>query len=230
MMIENYSGGINMDLGFNIVKKRLTLKESVNFINKVVRTFFDYDDNGDIIGFTPYLGRIQLKIEFLKYYTDFKFSDNPEKDFEGICGFQIKDCYGKIDFIQFAEMDNAIQDKVNTLKEIYVENQNGFSKLMNELTSTVQSLNIPEFDFAELNKFMKKFDESGLNAQELVNTYLQSDEYKSAKEKELNEVIDSKNEVITAMKNQMKNEVVKELIDEFKIVKGAHDKVVQMKV
>ena len=126
-------------------------------------------------------------------------------------------------------MDNAIQDKVNTLKEIYVENQNGFSKLMNELTSTVQSLNIPEFDFAELNKFMKKFDESGLNAQELVNTYLQSDEYKSAKEKELNEVIDSKNEIITAMKNQMKNEVVKELMDEFKIVKGASSKVVQIK-
>lgn len=218
-----------MDMNFNIVKERLTLKESVNFINKVVHTFFDHDDNGDIIGFTPYLGRIQLKIEFLKYYTDFKFSDDPEKDFEGICGFQIKDCYGKIDFIQFAEMDNAIQDKVNTLKEIYVENQNGFSKLMNELASIVQSLNIPEFDFAELNKFMKKFDESGLNAQELVNTYLQSDEYKSAKEKELNEVIDSKNEIITAMKNQMKNEVVKELMDEFKIAKGASSKVVQIK-
>lgn len=218
-----------MDLGFDIVKERLTLKESVNFINKVVHTFFDYDDNGDIVGFTPYLGRIQLKIEFLKYYTDYKFSDDPEKDFENICGFQIKDTYGKIDVIQFIEMDNAIQDEVNTLKKIYVENQNGFSKLMNELSSVVQSLNIPEFDFAELNKFMKKFDESGLNAQELVNTYLRSDEYKSAKEKKLNEVIDSKNEVINAMKNQMKNEVIKELKDDFKIAKGAYDKVVQMK-
>lgn len=218
-----------MDMNFNIIKERLTLKESVNFINKVVHTFFDYDDNGDIVGFTPYLGRIQLKIEFLKYYTDYKFSDDPEKDFENICGFQIKDTYGKIDVIQFIEMDNAIQDEVNTLKKIYVENQNGFSKLMNELSSVVQSLNIPEFDFAELNKFMKKFDESGLNAQELVNTYLRSDEYKSAKEKKLNEVIDSKNEVINAMKNQMKNEVIKELKDDFKIAKGAHDKVVQMK-
>lgn len=218
-----------MDMNFNIIKERLTLKESVNFINKVVHTFFDYDDNGDIVGFTPYLGRIQLKIEFLKYYTDYKFSDDPEKDFENICGFQIKNTYGKIDVIQFIEMDNAIQDEVNTLKKIYVENQNGFSKLMNELSSVVQSLNIPEFDFAELNKFMKKFDESGLNAQELVNTYLRSDEYKSAKEKELNEVIDSKNEVINAMKNQMKNEVIKELKDDFKIAKGAHDKVVQMK-
>lgn len=218
-----------MDLNFNIVKEKLTLSEAVNFINEVVHDFFNYDGNGDIIGFTPYLGRVKLKIAFLKYYTDFEFSDDPEKDFEGICGLQIKDSYGDIDFIQFAEIDNAIQDEVNTLKKIYIENQNGFSKLMNELSSVVQSLNIPEFDFAELNKFMKKFDESGLNANELVNTYLQSDEYKSAKEKELNEVIDSKNEVINAMKNQMKNEVVKELRDDFKIAKGAHNKVVQMK-
>lgn len=216
-------------MDFNIVKERLTLKESVEFINKVVHTFFNYNDNGDITGFTPYLGRIQLKIEFLKYYTDFEFSDDPKKDFEGMCSLQIKDYFGKIDFIQFAEIDNAIQDEVNTLKKVYVENQNGFSKLMNELTSIIQSLNIPEFDFAELNKFMKKFDESGLNAQELVNTYLQSDEYKTAKEKELNEVIDSKNEVITAMKNQMKNEVIKELKDEIKIAKGVSNKVVQIK-
>ena len=216
-------------MDFNIVKERLTLKESVDFINKVVHTFFDYDENGDIIGFTPYLGRIQLKVEFLKYYTDYKFSDDPEKDFESICGFQIKDSYGKIDFLQFIEIDNAIQDEVNVLKKVYVENQNGFSKLMNELTSVVRSFNIPEFDFAELDKFMKKFNESGLNAKELINTYLQSDEYKSAKEKELNEVIDSKNEVITAMKNQMKQEVVKELRDEIKIAKGVANKVVQIK-
>ena len=220
-----------MNLGFNIVKKGLTLSEAASFINKVVTSFFNYDETGEPIGFTPYFGVVTLKIEFLKYYTDFNFSDNSENDYAEIANIRMKDMYDsdKIDLVQFTEIYNAIQDEVNVKKQIYIQNQNGFSKLMNELTSVVQSLNIPEFDFAELNKFMKKFDESGLNAHELVNTYLQSDEYKSAKEKELNEVIDSKNEVITAMKNQMKNEVVKELIDEFKIAKGAHDKVVQIK-
>lgn len=214
---------------FNIVKEKLTLSEATNFINEVVCAFFNYDDNGDIVGYTPYFGRIKLKIAFLKYYTDYKFSDDPAMDFDGISGFEIKDYYEDIDFIQFVEIDNAIQDEVNVNKKIYIENQNGFSKLMNELSSAVQAFNIPEFDFSELNKFMKKFDESGLNAKDIVNAYLQSDEYKSEKEKQLTDVIDSKNEVINAMKNQMKQEVMKELIDEFKIAKGAHDKVVQMK-
>ena len=220
-----------MNLGFNIVKKGLTLSEAASFINKVVTSFFNYNETGEPIGFTPYFGVVTLKIEFLKYYTDFNFSDNSENDYAEIANIRMKDMYDsdKIDLVQFTEIYNAIQDEVNVKKQIYIQNQNGFSKLMNELTSVVQSLNIPEFDFAELNKFMKKFDESGLNAKELVNTYLQSDEYKSTKEKELNEVIDSKNEVITAMKNQMKNEVIKELMDEFKIAKGAHDKVVQIK-
>ena len=53
-------------MDFNIVKAKLTLEEVNDFVNSVVNAYFIYNDNNEIIGYTPYYGTLQEKIEFLK--------------------------------------------------------------------------------------------------------------------------------------------------------------------
>lgn len=214
---------------FKFIKSKLSLDEATDFIRQVVRSYFDFDEDGNIVGYTPYFGELTLKIKFLRYYTDYNFSDDPDEDYANICDLDIYEHCEHFSYTQFEVIVDAINHEVEVKREIYINSQNGMTRLLNSISNIVESIDTSKFDLEKANEFMGKFNKSDLNAKDIVNTYLQSDEYKSAKEKELNEVIDSKNEVIDAMKNQMKNEIVKELIDEFKIAKGAHDKVVQMK-
>ena len=214
---------------FKFIKSKLSLDEATDFISQVVRSYFNFDEDGNIVGYTPYFGELTLDIMFLKYYTDYKFSEDPNEDYVNICNLDFYEYCEHFSYAQFEKIVDAINLEVEAKREIYINSQNGITRLLNSISNIVESIDTSKFDLEKVNGFMGKFNKSDLNAKDIVNTYLQSDEYKSAKEKELNEVIDSKNEVIAAMKNQMKNEVVKELMGEFKIAKGAHDKVVQMK-
>ena len=207
-----------MNMDFNIVKAKLTLEEVNDFVNSVVNAYFIYDDNNEIIGYTPYYGTLQEKIEFLKSYTDYNFEEDTAKMYEDICGLKISDYYNsdKLDLIQFVEIRDAIHEEVNVKRTIFIDSQNGLNKLLNSINALVNKIDFSKLNMDEMNQFVQKFNKSDLNAESIIEAYVKSDSYKDNKEKELNNIIDSKNDIINGIKTQMKKEILDELIKDSK--------------
>lgn len=205
-------------MDFNIVKAKLTLEEVNDFVNSVVNAYFIYDDNNEIIGYTPYYGTLQEKIEFLKSYTDYNFEEDTAKMYEDICGIKISDYYNsdKFDLIQFVEIRDAIHEEVNVKRTIFIDSQNGLNKLLNSINALVNKIDFSKLNMDEMNQFVQKFNKSDLNAESIIEAYVKSDSYKDNKEKELNNIIDSKNDIINGIKTQMKKEILDELIKDSK--------------
>lgn len=205
-------------MDFNIVKAKLTLEEVNDFVNSVVNAYFIYDDNNEIIGYTPYYGTLQEKIEFLKSYTDYNFEEDTAKMYEDICGLKISDYYNsdKFDLIQFVEIRDAIHEEVNVKRTIFIDSQNGLNKLLNSINALVNKIDFSKLNMDEMNQFVQKFNKSDLNAESIIEAYVKSDSYKDNKEKELNNIIDSKNDIINGIKTQMKKEILDELIKDSK--------------
>ena len=205
-------------MNFKIIKKKLTLEEVNNYVNSVVNAYFVYDDNNEIIGYTPYYGTLQEKIEFLKAYTDYNFEEDTAKMYQDICGLKISDYYNsdKFDLIQFVEIRDAIHEEVNVKRTIFIDSQNGLNKLLNSINALVNKIDFSKLNMDEMNQFVQKFNKSDLNAESIVEAYVKSDSYKDNKEKELNNIIDSKNDIINGIKTQMKKEILDELIKDSK--------------
>ena len=205
-------------MNFKIIKKKLTLEEVNNYVNSVVNAYFIYDDNNEIIGYTPYYGTLQEKIEFLKSYTDYNFEEDTAKMYEDICGLKISDYYNsdKLDLIQFVEIRDAIHEEVNVKRTIFIDSQNGLNKLLNSINALVNKIDFSKLNMDEMNQFVQKFNKSDLNAESIIEAYVKSDSYKDNKEKELNNIIDSKNDIINGIKTQMKKEILDELIKDSK--------------
>ena len=205
-------------MDFNIVKAKLTLEEVNDFVNSVVNAYFIYDDNNEIIGYTPYYGTLQEKIEFLKSYTDYNFEEDTAKMYEDICGLKISDYYNsdKFDLIQFVEIRDAIHEEVNVKRTIFIDSQNGLNKLLNSINALVNKIDFSKLNMDEMNQFVQKFNKSDLNAESIIEAYVKSDSYKDNKEKELNNIIDSKNDIINGIKTQTKKEILDELIKDSK--------------
>ena len=205
-------------MNFKIIKKKLTLEEVNNYVNSVVNAYFVYDDNNEIIGYTPYYGTLQEKIEFLKSYTDYNFEEDTVKMYEDICGLKISDYYNsdKFDLIQFVEIRDAIHEEVNVKRTIFIDSQNGLNKLLNSINALVNKIDFSKLNMDEMNQFVQKFNKSDLNAESIIEAYVKSDSYKDNKEKELNNIIDSKNDIINGIKTQMKKEILDELIKDSK--------------
>ena len=208
-------------MNFKIIKKKLTLEEVNNYVNSVVNAYFIYDDNNEIIGYTPYYGTLQEKIEFLKSYTDYNFEEDTAKMYEDICGLKISDYYNsdKFDLIQFVEIRDAIHEEVNVKRTIFIDSQNGLNKLLNSINALVNKIDFSKLNMDEMNQFVQKFNKSDLNAESIIEAYVKSDSYKDNKEKELNNIIDSKNDIINGIKTQMKKEILDELIKDSKAKK-----------
>ena len=160
-----------------IIKNKLTIDESVQFINTVVHAFFSYDENGEVINYTPYLGKIALKSNFIKYYTDYNYSDDSDKVYDDICNVNIKDYYEDISLVQYLEIEASIYEKVSVIRDNYINSQNGITRLLNSISDVLDSINISDLDFKKIENFMSKFDESGINARSIVDAYLNSNQY-----------------------------------------------------
>ena len=95
--------------------------------------------------------------------------------------------------ITFVE-ENVI-DKVNFVKQKYLNDlsnkKDSLSNLLDVLATGITSF-LDQLKPNEINEFMKKFNESGLTADNIVNSFLHSD-LKKEKDKE---VLDVKNEQI----------------------------------
>lgn len=105
-------------MDFNITKTILTLKEANDFINNVAYAGFSKAEDGSI-QYSPFFQKLELKSNFLDYYTDYQHYENVEDDYAEFANFdfesnsRISQIYSSI---QFKDILESIDEKVEYIK------------------------------------------------------------------------------------------------------------------
>lgn len=203
-------------MNFEITRNKLTLKDAIGFIERIVSSYFTEDENGNLT-YEPYSGMLGEKTAFLEYYTDYEFSDDMDKDYEFICSLDIGD-YGFLDrntYIQYCELMEAAKKKVKYKKQVLLKEQtDGIYQLLITLSDKVRELNVPDLNTSNLNTFVEKFNNTDFSSDSIVKAFLNSDYHK----KQEAEILDTKNEVIKQMENGMEERIMKRLFESRNVV------------
>lgn len=181
------------------IKENISFADKVNAIEYIVASYFSFDEEGYINDYTPYFNEIATMEAYVKYFFEGIEFDECEYIYSSISeDDEVMDLIKKFrkensDIVSFVE-ENVI-DKVNFMKQKYLNDlsnkKDSLSNLLDTLSTAVTSF-FDQLKPTEINEFMKKFNESGLTADNLVNSFLQSD-YRKKKD---DEVLEVKNEQI----------------------------------
>ena len=167
-------------MNFEITRNKLTIKDAIGFIERIVSSYFTEDENGNLT-YEPYSGMLGEKTAFLEYYTDYEFSDDMDKDYEFICSLDSGD-YGFLDrntYIQYCELMEAAKKKVKYKKQALLKEQtDGIYHLLITLSNKIKEINIPDLNSDDLNTFIKKFNGADLSSDSVVKAFLDSDYHK----------------------------------------------------
>lgn len=115
-----------INMNFNITKTVLTLKEANNFINGVAYAGFSKTEDGSI-QYSPFFQKLELKSNFLDYYTDYQHHENVEDDYADFANFDFESdsrtsrIYSSI---QFKDILESINEKVEYIKSQDFSNSN----------------------------------------------------------------------------------------------------------
>lgn len=203
-------------MNFEITRNKLTLKDAIGFIERIVSSYFIKDENGNLT-YEPYSGMLGEKTAFLEYYTNYQFSDDTDKDYAFICSLDIND-YKPFDrnmYTQYYELIKAAREKVEYRKQILLKEQtDGIYHLLITLSNKIKEINIPDLNSDDLNTFIKKFNDADLSSDSVVKAFLDSDYHK----KQEAELLDAKNEVIKQMENGMEERIMKRLFESRNVV------------
>ena len=165
-----------------LVKTQVTFGEYATFINNVVNTVFETDEDGSM-EYLPELYDIALKIEFAKNYLGY-FDEG--KEFDEI----YNDCVGiivenymsynfqsleneKINTKQYCAMTDAIHNKVEFIKQqILNSKKDSLDELLQSITNFIKNMEskFDGFDMSQLEnlgQLGKKIE--GLSDTKLVN-------------------------------------------------------------
>ena len=187
-----------MEKIFNITKNSLTFKESLDFINEVIDSYFDMDDNGELI-YMPFIGDIGLTNAFLKYYTDYKFNDDIEKDYQFVCTISPYNYLKEINENQFLSLEEAITKEVDLkLKQLENTRTDLISQLLKVVIGKVNSIEIPNIDEDTLHKIVDMLN-GGFDENKIVEAYLKSDFH----DKKTQELLEEKNKKIVELESKI---------------------------
>lgn len=121
-------------MDFNITKTVLTLKEANDFINNVAYAGFSKAEDGSI-QYNPFFQKLELKSNFLNYYTNYQPHENVEDDYANFANFNLED-YEVSDVyssIQFKDILEAIDEKVEYIKNQTFSNSSTNDKNFEDL-------------------------------------------------------------------------------------------------
>lgn len=121
-------------MNFNIKKTVLTLKEANDFINNVAYAGFSKTEDGSI-QYSPFFQKLELKSNFLDYYTDYEPHENVEDDYANFANFNLED-YEVSDVyssIQFKDILESIDEKVEYIKNQVFSNSSTNDKNFEDL-------------------------------------------------------------------------------------------------
>lgn len=204
-------------MSFKIVKNKLSLKESIDFIGMVVSSYFIEDEDGNL-AYEPYSGILGEKTAFLKHYTDYQFSADTEEDYALICSLDVEDYIKPVNrnmYTQYYELMKAVKEKVKYKKQCLLKEQtDGVYHLLTALSNKIKEFNIPDINVNDLNTFIQKFNSTDLSSDGVVKAFLNSDYHK----KQEAELLDTKNEIIKQMENGMEERIMKRLAESRNVI------------
>lgn len=198
------------------IKENISFADKINAIEYIVASYFSFDDDGYIDDYTPYFYGIATMEAYVKYFFEGLEFDEGEYIYSSISEddevMDLIKVFGKEnpDIISFVK-ENVI-DKVDFMKQKYLNDlsnkKDSFSNLLDALSTGITSF-LDQLKPNEINEFMKKFNESGLTADNLVNSFLQSD-FKKEKDKE---VLDVKNEQIRELSKIVGDDKARQVLE-----------------
>ena len=204
-------------MSFKVVKNKLSLKESIDFIEMIVSSYFIEDEDGNLT-YEPYSGILGEKTAFLKHYTDYQFSDDTDEDFDFICVLNIDDYVKPVNknmYVQYHDLIKAVNRKVASRRQKLIKEQtDGIYQLLITLSNKIKEFNIPDLNVNDINTFIKKFNNSDLSSDSVVKAFLNSDYHK----KQEAELLDTKNEIIKQMENGMEERIMKRLAESRNVI------------
>nr|DAN96140.1 MAG TPA: hypothetical protein [Caudoviricetes sp.] len=181
------------------IKENISFADKINAIEYIVASYFSFDDDGYIDDYTPYFYGIATMEAYVKYFFEGLEFDEGEYIYSSISEddevMDLIKVFGKENLSTITYIEDNVIDKVEFMKQKYLNDlsnkKDSLSNLLDALSTGITSF-LDQLKPNEINEFMKKFNESGLTADNLVNSFLQSD-FKKEKDKE---VLDVKNEQI----------------------------------
>ena len=154
------------------VKRTLSLKEMLSFVDEVVGSCFH-----DELGYMPEVKDFAIKSSILTRYANFSVSDNLEHRYQMVYGTDAVDAVcAVIDTTQLQEIVNSINDKIRFLCDskanLIQERINAVLETMEEMSNSTKDVfgGLSQNDLAAL---MSAITEHGLDEKKIVEAYLE---------------------------------------------------------
>lgn len=159
------------------VKRTLSLKEMLSFVDEVVGSCFH-----DELGYMPEVKDFAIKSNILTRYANFSVPDNLEHRYQMVYGTDAVDAVcAVIDTTQLQEIVNSINDKIRFLCDskatMIQERINDVLNTMEKMRDNTKSI----FDGItqnDLKNLMGAITSNGLDEQKLVQAYIEQSKSK----------------------------------------------------
>ena len=159
------------------VKRTLSLKEMLSFVDEVVGSCFH-----DELGYMPEVKDFAIKSNILTRYANFSVPDNLEHRYQMVYGTDAVDAVcAVIDTTQLQEIVNSINDKIRFLCDskatMIQERINDVLSTMEEMRDNTKSI----FDGItqdDLKNLMGAITSNGMDEQKLVQAYIEQSKSK----------------------------------------------------
>lgn len=155
-----------------IVKKTLSFKEVLEFVDSVVKSCFSVEDGAYI----PEAKDFAVKTCILEKYANFTLPNNVEHKYELIyCTNAIDEVLHRVNYQQFNEILAAINAKITHLAQANIEAVNkqmtelysAFDNLQKQLEAMFSGINPDDF-----TKLLGAFGDGTINEEKIVQAYI----------------------------------------------------------
>ena len=174
IVAENYTPTENLQWhGVELaIKKTLTLKEVMTFVNTVVKGCFTTDD----ASYIPEVKDFFIKCCIVDMYTNLSLPDNSEHKYNLIyCSDIIESVLPHVNGQQFNEMCQAINDKLDNLAQANIEMVHrqmndlytAFDNLQKQFSGVFEGINADD-----VSKLVNAITDNKLDEEKLVKAYV----------------------------------------------------------
>lgn len=155
-----------------VVKRNLTLREMMSFVDSVVKNCFKEEDGT----FIPEIKDFATRSCIYEYYTNITLPANIEKRYDLLYHQMLLDeIMPRIDSLQFNALIRAIEDKVAHLAQANIE---AVTKQMNELYASVDGLQgqlesvFSGISGEDIQNFMAAFGNGEINEEKIAKAVM----------------------------------------------------------
>lgn len=154
------------------IKRCLSLKDMITFVDGVVKSCFNSDGE-----YVPEAKEFGVKYGLIKFYTNIALPQNIGKQYDLLIRSDISQfVLSHVDPVQFAEILNSIEDRIDFLKNA---NAKVINDKINELFKQIEEFGeqfsgiFKDIDASTLNGLLDAITNSKLDEEKLVKAHLE---------------------------------------------------------